>query len=42
MNIKGQYIETFKTFVVPLDNIKLNFPMRYNSVTTHKNKNSEG
>ena len=36
MNIEGQYIETYKTFVVPLDNTKLNLPMRDYSVTPNK------
>ena len=39
MNIEGQHIEAYKNFAVPLDNNKLNLPMRNNSVTPNKNKN---
>ena len=39
MNIEGQHIEAYKNFAVPLDNNKLNLPMRNNSVTANKNKN---
>ena len=33
MDIEGQDIEIYKIFVVPLDNTKLNLPMRNDSVT---------
>ena len=35
-NIEDQDIKTYKTFVVPLDSNKLNFPMRNGSVTPNK------
>ena len=38
MNIEGQDIETYKTFVVPLDNTKLNPTMRNDSVTHKRNR----
>ena len=37
-NIEGQYIETYKTFAVPLYNIKLYLSMRNDSVTPNKEK----
>ena len=37
MNIEGQDIETYKTFVVSLDNNKFNFPMRSDSLTPNNN-----
>ena len=40
MNIEGQDIETYKTFVVPLDDAKLNLPMRNDPVTSNKKKNT--
>ena len=33
MNIEGQDVEAYITFVLPLDNTKLNFPMLNDSVT---------
>ena len=45
MNIEGQYIEIYKTFVLRLDStkytVKINPPMRNDSVTPNKNKNIE-
>ena len=38
MNIEGQYIERYKTFVVPLDITKLDLPMHNASVTPNKEK----
>ena len=37
-NIEGQYIEAYKTFLVPLDNTKLDLSVRNDSVTPNKNK----
>ena len=37
-NIEGQDIETFKNFVVPLNNTKLNLLVRNDSVTLYKKK----
>ena len=36
-NIEGQYIEAYKTFVVLLDNTKLNLAMLNDSVAANKN-----
>ena len=36
--IEGQDIETYKTFVIPFDNTKVNLSMRNDSVTTDKEK----
>ena len=38
MNIEGQDIKTYKTFVVPFDNNELNLPMRNYSVTPNIKK----
>ena len=35
-NIEGQDIETYRTFVVTLDNTRLKFPMHNDSVTQNK------
>ena len=35
-DIEGQYIETYKTFVVPFDTTKLNLSMHNESVTPKK------
>ena len=37
-DIEGQDIETYKTFVVPFDNTKLNLSMHNESVTPNKEK----
>ena len=37
INIEGQYIETYKIFVVPLDNNKLYLSMRNDSGTPNEN-----
>ena len=37
-DIEGQDIKTYKTFVVPFDNTKLNLSIRNESVTPNKEK----
>ena len=37
-DIEGQYIKTYKTFVVPFDNTKLNLSMKKQSGTPSKEK----
>ena len=39
--IEGQDIETYKTFVIPFDNTKVNLSMRNDSVTLNKEKKKE-
>ena len=41
-NIEGQDIETYETFVLPLDNTKLNISMCIDSATPNKKKKQGG
>ena len=40
-DIEGQYMEPYKTFVLPFDTTKLNLFMRNDSVTIKKEKHSK-